>query len=92
MNVSDTSTFGFLKATIAHTRGKRYILTEKMMGLEPEGVKERDLLCVLLECSVLVVLRPPQDNSGKDCFVGEAYVHGAMDGEVINELETVTYG
>jgi len=54
-------------------------------GLGPEGSEVGYILCVLYGCSVPVVLRKAGQQRVKDKIlhevVGEAYVHGIMDGE-----------
>ena len=42
-----------------------------------------DVVCILLGCSVPVLLRPSTDQ--KSCYevVGESYVHGVMEGEAM---------
>jgi hypothetical protein len=50
------------------------------MGLMPAMTREGDVVCVLRGCEVPLILR---DNGGGSRWssVGEAYVHGIMDGE-----------
>jgi hypothetical protein len=59
-----------------------------IMGLIPQFAKVGDMVCVLYGCSVPVVLRKhPCDLSGHYWqLIGEAYVHGFMDGEGICSL------
>jgi hypothetical protein len=58
-----------------------------LVGLGPSKTKEGDVIAILYGCSVPVILRPVHDHS-KDQqyyeFVGEAYIHGKMDGEAID--------
>ena len=53
--------------------GRRY------MGWVPVDAQKGDKICILLGGQVPFVLRPIQD--GKYQLVGEAYLHGLMDGE-----------
>lgn len=56
---------------------------EQLFGLAPEKAKVGDLVCVLLGCSVPVILRPSVRESEAQAhyeFVGESYVHGKMNG------------
>jgi hypothetical protein len=58
-----------------------------LVGLGPSKTKEGDLIAVLYGCSVPVILRPVHDpsNDAQDYeFIGEAYIHGKMDGEAID--------
>ncbi|KAI8629873.1 heterokaryon incompatibility protein-domain-containing protein [Xylariaceae sp. FL1651] len=61
---------------------------DPIFGLAPQGSKVSDIVCILLGCSVPVVLS--RDRGENRCLykvVGEAYVHGMMDGEA---MEMVT--
>ncbi|KAK2596144.1 hypothetical protein QQS21_006421 [Conoideocrella luteorostrata] len=55
------------------------------IGLGPRYAKEGDLLCILFGCSVPVLLRR-LDQSPKYGLVGECYIHGIMDGEIMTIL------
>ncbi|CAG8953817.1 hypothetical protein HYFRA_00006709 [Hymenoscyphus fraxineus] len=77
----------FLRKLSSSIPNRRFIITEKSMGLAPEESRVGDLVCVLLGCSVPVILRPVKGSSGLYNFVGEAYVHGMMDGQAIEKLE-----
>ncbi|OJI81925.1 hypothetical protein ASPTUDRAFT_933778 [Aspergillus tubingensis CBS 134.48] len=59
--------------------------TEDWFGICPRNTSIKDKVCILFGCSVPVILRP----LGKDAYelVGEAYVHGAMSGEVVRNME-----
>jgi hypothetical protein len=81
------------------------ITAKKALALVPRDARVDDIVCILLGCSVPVVLRPVEqasDNGGhlenedeyhgehirdrEYYFVGEAYVHGIMDGEAMEWL------
>lgn len=63
----------------------RFIVPENScIGLGPVRAREGDIVCVLFGRSVPVLLREEGD---KITFVGEAYVHGFMDGEVITVMK-----
>ncbi|KAM0254725.1 hypothetical protein ACHAQJ_006507 [Trichoderma viride] len=59
-----------------------------LFGLAPRETKEGDLVCILFGCTVPVVLRPMKDPEFYQ-LVGEAYVHGVMDGEAMLSSEVV---
>ena len=59
--------------------------TNGYMALVSHQAKEGDLLYALFGGSVLYVLRPEGE---RFIFVGECYVHGLMDGEAMQFLET----
>ncbi len=54
-------------------------------GIAPTDAQIDDIVCVLLGCSVPVVLRPLDASNMRKGYVvvGEAYLHGVMDGEVL---------
>jgi hypothetical protein len=62
---------------------------EIVYGLAPENTKLDDLVCILFGCSVPVILREITggggDDQGKYELIGEAYVHGKMQGEAVKE-------
>jgi hypothetical protein len=48
--------------------------------------RDGDMLCIILGCSVPVVVREHGGESGKWFeLIGEAYVHGTMDGEAMED-------
>ena len=55
------------------------------LGLAPAETQVGDLICVLLGCSVPIILRSLHQRPGKQkapyVVIGECYVHGLMDGE-----------
>ncbi|KAK6451755.1 hypothetical protein FP744_10008006 [Trichoderma asperellum] len=61
---------------------------KSLFGLAPKEAEEGDLVCILLGCTVPVILRPIED-LGMYKLVGEAYVHGVMDGEAMISSEVV---
>ncbi|KAH7372044.1 heterokaryon incompatibility protein-domain-containing protein [Cadophora sp. MPI-SDFR-AT-0126] len=71
-----------LQAIALQSRRRRLIITETgYIGLGPSEVKEGDFVSILLGCSVPVILRP----KGEDWwFVGESFVCGIMDGEILD--------
>lgn len=58
---------------------------EPMYGLCPPGTKLGDTVCILFGCSVPVIFRLASD--GHVMLLGEAYVHGKMDGEAVEDLQ-----
>ncbi|RGP64285.1 ankyrin and het domain [Fusarium sporotrichioides] len=53
-------------------------------GLCPPETEDGDFICILYGCSVPVVLREMSDE-GHMILIGEAYVHGKMDGEAMED-------
>jgi len=63
---------------------RSFFTTEnRYMGIGSNAIQNGDVVCVLLGGRVPYILRP-QDKHYR--LVGAAYVHGVMDGEVIEEL------
>ncbi|CAF3479438.1 unnamed protein product [Fusarium graminearum] len=54
-------------------------------GLCPPETEDGDIICILHGCSVPVVLREMPDK-GHMILIGEAYVHGKMDGEAMEDI------
>lgn len=80
----------FLRSKGGEGEGKK----PKLFGLAPTAAQEGDLICILFGCSVPVILR----NMGTSAdpyfyFIGEAYVHGMMEGEALpKESPEYPYG
>jgi hypothetical protein len=60
------------------------VLKEGYMGLVPKLATVGDIVCILFGCDTPVVLRPIGDGF---VFIGECYIHGIMDGELITEYK-----
>ncbi|KAI9740337.1 MAG: hypothetical protein M1834_004916 [Cirrosporium novae-zelandiae] len=75
----------FLLRVQATIFGRKFVVTEdrKRFGLGPRNMKLGDLICVLKGCSVPVVLRPSTVSQGTFTVIGEAYIDGVMDGELM---------
>lgn len=58
-------------------------LKDPLFGIGPSGTAPGDRVCILLGCSVPVILGSGR-REGVSRIVGEAYVHGIMDGEAMN--------
>jgi hypothetical protein len=57
---------------------------KRLVGLGPRKTQEGDVIAILYGCSVPVILRPVVGTHDHE-FIGEAYIHGKMDGEAIGE-------
>lgn len=69
--------------------GRRPFLTENgYVGLRPEGTKEGDVVAVFLGAELPYALRPAED-VGRWLLVGDAYVYGVMDGEIVEKGSAV---
>lgn len=71
---------------------RRLLVTSQgYVGIAPKQAQKGDLICVLFGCSVPVVLRPCQTPSAPDAapiyeVVGECYVDGFMEGEMLDMM------
>jgi hypothetical protein len=59
---------------------------DQLFGLAPENTQRNDIICILAGCTVPVVLRKCSNSPYYD-LIGEAYVHGKMDGEAMAGLD-----
>lgn len=68
---------------------KHHKTAQPLYGLCPPDTIKGDDVCILFGCSVPVILRPSQLPTGeiKYKLVGEAYIHGKMNGEAVYDLE-----
>ncbi|KAF2173691.1 hypothetical protein M409DRAFT_15966 [Zasmidium cellare ATCC 36951] len=67
--------------------GRRFFITEKgYFGLGPETVRPGDRIAVFFGLSVPLVLRDHEESGfPSKTVLGETYVHGVMDGEVLQQ-------
>ena len=77
---------------MGYLHNRRPFLSKKgYVGLGPGGLREGDLIYVLLGAYVPFILRASQDSVDHE-LIGEAYVHGIMDGELMQQdlaIETI---
>lgn len=59
----------------------------ELFGLGPPDMASGDYVCILIGCSVPVVLR---EEDGCMKLIGETYVHGKMEGEAMEDLANRT--
>jgi len=72
-------------AIVEATERRRFFVTEKgFMALGPAEVKVGDMVVVIQSVHVPIVLRKDETGDGH-AVVGEAYVHGLMDGEAFDD-------
>ena len=66
-----------------------FLTAQGYLGLSQEGFRIGDVVCIFSGGDVPYLLRqamPPHD--GMFQFLSECYVHGVMDGEAMNNLES----
>jgi hypothetical protein len=54
--------------------------TRFLPGLVPDTAKNEDIICILVGCALPLVLRREEDHF---IVIGESYVHGFMNGEIL---------
>jgi hypothetical protein len=65
--------------------GHKFLITGNgYLGLAPNTSKKGDIIAVLFGCTTPMVLRPTADKRYE--VVGEAYVHGFMEGKAMDDL------
>jgi len=70
--------------TVITNNGRRPFLTPRgWIGLGPAAMKSGDVVAILFGCRMPFVLRPSDE--GRFMLLGDAYVHGLMDGEFMQE-------
>ncbi|RYP50283.1 hypothetical protein DL768_004166 [Monosporascus sp. mg162] len=80
----------WLDAVANSIPGRRFFVTRLgFIGRGPLGLRVGDVVAVLLGGKVPFILRPSKLNCGY-IMIGEAYVHGIMEGEVIEGLQEGT--
>jgi hypothetical protein len=60
-----------------------FVTTSGMIGLGPTNLQKGDNVTIVFGCSLPIILREQGNYYG---FVGPAYVHGAMNGEYVEDL------
>lgn len=64
-------------------KGRRFYKSHKgFMGLAPDIAQEGDKICLILGCCTPLIIRGGGPNFS---LVGESYVHGVMDGELMSD-------
>ena len=70
----------YLDFVLTYCEGRSFITTrEGYIGLAPKATKPGDQICVLLGCTMPLVIRPSSGLQYK--VVGECHVHGLQEGE-----------
>ncbi|KAF5573203.1 het-6OR heterokaryon incompatibility (het-6OR allele) [Fusarium pseudocircinatum] len=73
---------------IVSCRGRKFFVTEKgYIGNGLSCVEPGDSVCILFGGDTPYIVRPNSPSSNEYLFLGNAYVHGIMDGEAITTWE-----
>jgi len=84
LRISEWWAKSWITAACKTIRCRRFFISNSdLIGICPHSAEPGDIICILLGCSVLVVLRP---HDGYYIFLGEAYVHDYMYGKGMKEL------
>ncbi|KAF2488650.1 HET-domain-containing protein [Lophium mytilinum] len=79
---SNMGQFNNYMGMLAHNAGRRPFITENgYVGVGPKDLKSGDEAVVVLGAAVPYVLR--MERNGRRVLLGDAYVHGVMDGEIL---------
>jgi hypothetical protein len=88
VDMSDTNVFLSRMRDTTESMGRRLITTNAgYIGMGPCRVKKGDKICVLLGCSIPLILRHRPGTTSSE-VIGECYLHGFMNGEVLVDLDT----
>jgi hypothetical protein len=81
VNTKESTEWGLEIWTLQMSTNRRLLVTnDGYIGLGPMKARQGDHVCILYGCSVPVILR---EINGGFSLIGEAYVHGCMDGEAL---------
>ena len=87
-NSEKEATAAMLSVSLMMNRRRLFISEENLSGLGPWNAIDGDVICILLGCRFPVVLRKATDHF---TLIGEAYVHGYMNGKAMAELSHGKY-
>ncbi|ETS79688.1 hypothetical protein PFICI_09541 [Pestalotiopsis fici W106-1] len=70
--------------------GRSLVRTRRgYLGTAPNNVRKGDVVCVFMGAAVPFVLRARDDTDGGYMMIGDANIHGIMDGEILRNWEDV---
>lgn len=88
LDMSDSNSFLLRLQQTAESMARRLITTNKgRIGMAPCRVRKGDQVCVLLGCSMPLILRQSKVESQYG-VIGECYLHRFMNGEALEELDS----
>jgi hypothetical protein len=72
------------RSAMKFQRGRKaFLSSDGHVGLAPACAEPKDLICIIFGSTTPFILR--ETVKGKHILIGEAYVHGIMDGEWLNQ-------
>jgi len=78
---------GRFRDTTLRIARRLMVTNDGHIGIAPCRARKGDIVCVLLGCSIPLVLRPRGDKKTYE-FIGECYLHEFMNGEAVGEVES----
>jgi len=87
MNAISLKCMKYLEAMRLQTSRRPFLSISGYVGLAPEFTEQEDVLVVFCGAKFPYVLR--RNGDGTYTFVGEAYVHGIMDGEFVKIVREI---
>ena len=87
---------GFVMAMARCSAGRRFCTTRfGYMGMVPPLCKPGDVVCIILGAQTPYIIRRSTDDESTYELVGECYIHGMMDGEMVADddvkVEHITF-
>ena len=70
---------------------RSFITRKGYIGVGPHTLLPNDQICILHGAHTPHVLRPRSGQRRGTFLIGDAYVHGIMDGEIMGESEEVKF-
>lgn len=64
--------------------GRSFCTTTQTVGIVPPKTLPGDIVCIVYGMQTPYIVRPSGDQSGKYRLVGECYMHGMMNGEMLD--------
>jgi hypothetical protein len=63
------------------------VTNQGYVGMAPCRARKGDIICVLLGCSIPIVLQEHEDEDSYE-FVGKCYLHRFMNGEILEKVDS----
>lgn len=74
--------------TYNYNMGRSLVRTSRgYLGTAPNDVQKGDVVCIFMGAAVPFILRPRDAVDGGYTLIGDAYIHGIMDGELVSDWD-----
>lgn len=71
-----------------YNMGRSLVRTSRgYLGTAPNDVKKGDVVCIFMGAAVPFILRPRDAVDGGYTLIGDGYIHGIMDGELVSDWD-----